>query len=75
MDAKTVDILLNTLTQSLRIATDNQNKIKALESVLKDEQAALYEHYSQALEKLKKQQDFGNLAVAIEALRKGLLQE
>jgi hypothetical protein len=74
MNTETVDLLLNLLTKASRTATENQDKITALESAL-ETQEALHAAYSKKLEELKRRRDFGKLAIAVEALRTRLLQE
>ena len=74
MNVQTADLLLQTLTQALRIANENTLKLKALESALEHRQPDVFQEYQEGAEFLLKKQHFGNLTLSIEALRKGLLQ-
>jgi hypothetical protein len=74
MNVQTAELLLQTLTQALRIANENTLRLKALESALEHRQPDVFHEYQEGAEFLLKKQDFGNLTLSIEALRKGLLQ-
>ena len=75
MNSQAVDLLLQTLTQALRVAHDNTLKLDAFESALEQHQPELFRQYRETLQSLTKKQDFGRIATTLEALRKGLLQE
>lgn len=75
MNSQAVDLLLQTLTKVYRDAHDNMLRLDAMESVLEHHQPEHFREYRETVQSLEKKRDFGKVATAIEALRKGLLQD
>jgi len=71
MDSETAEMLVNTLTNNLGIAIDNQNRIRAFELCLQEQDAASFQKYTETLENVRRNPP---TAVNSEALLKLLLK-
>ena len=54
MKSETAKVLVETISHALGIAVDNRNKITALESLIHDKNPALFQEYTECLERVRK---------------------
>jgi len=73
--SETAKVLVETISHALGIAVDNRNKITALESLIHDKNPALFQEYTECLERVRKHPPTQIFVSGLEALHTKLAQD
>lgn len=74
MDKETADLLVETITEALRLAAESQLRIISLERTLERENPNLCESWRMEIESLKKQKAYEMNRALLDSLGEKLLQ-